>query len=127
MKNTRSLKWQKILWSVVIVFALTLVAYIKYSKSDSIIAFGIYPYVLEPYVIISSLAIALFRIFRIISNESFLYIFAATVSVYIGSMGVYLNSTGETKMNIIIQGLFCLNILMAIFIFFDVFKKREAS
>jgi len=127
MTNERSLKWQKILWSVVIIFALTLIAYIRHSKSDSIIGFDIYPYVLEPYVMISSLAVALLRFFRIISYESFFYIFMATVCVYIGVIGVYLNSTSKTNMSLMMQGLFYLNLLMAIFIFFDVFKKREAS
>jgi hypothetical protein len=127
MTGKNNLKWQYILWSVVVIFGLTLTAYVKYMRSDGIIGFDIYPYVLEPYVIISSLIIALLRILRVISNESFLYIFIAAVSLFIGAIGVYLNMTGVAQMSILSHSMFYLNVLIAIIIFFDVFRKRETK
>lgn len=125
MPNKNNFKWQNFLWSIVIIFGLTLFAYTRFTKSNSIIGFDIYPYALSPYVAAGSLIIILLRILRVISNESFLYIFIATLNIYLGTLGAYLDASSEAPVSLLIHTMFYLNILLAIFIFFDVFRKKQ--
>src|SRR5258706_9074602 len=112
MVKEDSLRWQKILWSVVIIFALTLLAYIKYVRSNGIISFGIFPYFIWPYVIVPSIVTMLLRLPRMgLTRKSFIYIFIGTVNVYIGAVGLYLVVRSDTSMSFSIHAMFCINIL----------------
>lgn len=124
MNTGNTLIWQKILWSVVINFGVTLLAYIKYKNSSNIIGFDIYPYVLSPYVGATSIIIILLRIWDILATNSFLLVFTATVNVYIGSLGVYLNATSDVQIGFLMHVMFYVNILIATYIFFDIFRKK---
>lgn len=126
MAKDNDLRWQKILWSVVIIFALTLAAYIRYSRYNNIISFWIYPYFIWPYVFIPSIIILILRFFRIsIFQESFIYIFIGTLNFCIGVTGAYLIAKGDEKLSLLIHSMFYLNILLGSIIFMDVFKKRK--
>lgn len=125
MRTENSLIWQKVLWSIVINFGITLFAYIKYTKSSGVIGFEIYSFVLSPYASAAGFIIILFRFWRASFLKSFLYVFIATVNIYLGPLGVYLNATSEVRMSFLLQGMFYLNILIAIFIFIDIFRNRN--
>ena len=128
MEKESNLNWQKILWSIVIIFALTLAAYIRYNKSNNIISFWIYPYFIWPYVIVASTLILVLRLFRIaISQESFLYIFIGILNFGIGVTGSYLIAKSDAKVSLLIHSMFYVSILLSVFIFMDVFKKKKFS
>ena len=125
MLMPNSLKWQKLLWSFVIIFAMTFYLYWRYSKSESILGFSIYPYLAWPMIIFGSAIVLILRIFRISrSKESFIYIFTGAINAFIGTIGTYLNFTSLQKIDYYVYLMFILNILLAIFIFWDAFVKE---
>jgi len=108
MKTYSSDFWIKILWCVVIIFAWTLLAYIRYSKSGSIIGFSIYPYILSPYLIGYGVCATLLSITKVITRRSFIYILAGLSNGYIGLLGFYLELIGKnTKPDLIVVFLIC--------------------
>ena len=126
MSKKDNLRWQKILWSAVIVLALTMVAYSRYMKSNSIIRFSIYPYFIWPYVVFFSIPIIILRLFRIgIFRDSFVYIFLGTINFCVGAIGTYTATNSDSSLPFTIHAMFYLNLVLSIFIFFDVFRKRD--
>ena len=121
----KNLNWQKILWSTVLIFGLTLVAYIKYQRSDNEIGFDIYPYVIWPYVIGATTIILILRFSKILKRNSFPYIFFGLLNTLEGLIGLYLNLTSQIKLSFLIYGMFITNILFVVVIFWDVFKKVD--
>jgi len=117
--------WQKILWSVVFIFASVLLAYVNYRRSNSIISFGVFPYYIWPYVTVPSIVLILLRLTkRGISRSSFIFLFAGTANAFIGSTGVYSVSMSDTQLGIPIHAMFYLNLLLAVFIFFGAFRNK---
>ena len=121
----KGLKWQKFLWSVVIIFAFTLYIYWLNTKSQSILGFSIYLYLASPISICVGFLVLLFRTCRIgILNDSFIYIFTGTANAFIGLTEMYLNFISQVKIEFSAY-LICLSsILLATFIFWDVFVKE---
>jgi len=125
MEKESNLFWQKVLWSVVIIFAVTLFAYIRYNQVSNIISFGIYIYLVWPYVIIPSIILVLVRLPAIgLSAQSFVYLFAGTANACLGITGVYALATSDTRMSLLIHAMFVSNIILATFIFFDGIKHK---
>lgn len=124
MGSDRNFIWIKLLWSAVIVFSLTLLLYIKHTKADGIIGFGIYPYILAPYTLgLSALLIILRFTISKSARRLFIYLFAGTISLFIGLVGIYLDASSQTIVDYTFHILFYLNSLLAIFMFFDSLKK----
>lgn len=121
----KGLKWQKLLWSIVIIFALTLYLYWLNTKSQSILGFSIYSYLAWPIAICLGLLVLLFRVFRTgILKDSFIYIFAGTANAFIGFIGTYLNFISLIKIASSMYLMYFSSILLAIFIFWDAFVKE---
>lgn len=125
MAEENSFRWQNFLWSVVTLFALTLFAYIQYSRSNNLISFGIFAYFVWPYLISLTVLILILRYFNVIYQGSFFYIFIGTTNIYIGGAGLYLIATSDVRLSFFIHGMFYLNILFATFTLFDIFGSKK--
>jgi len=118
--------WQKVLWSLVIIFAVTLSAYIRYRQSNNIISFGIFTYYVWPYVSIPSIILVLLRLStKNLSIVSFIYLFAGTANACLGIAGVYMLFTSDSRMDLFIHGMFFSNILLAVYVFYDAVRKHK--
>jgi len=80
--------WIKILWSIVILFSISLWIYISNCRSNGIIGFEIYPYFISPVVLVMAIIVAILRKRKAIQSLSFLYILAAVANAYIGVLGI---------------------------------------
>lgn len=125
MFSEKEFNWLKILWATVIIFALTLIVYVKYLKSNSEIGFDIYPYVIWPFVIGSTFVMMILRFLKIIKYNSFGYIFIGLVNTLQGIIGLYLNMTSKTIMGFFVHAMFFINILLALGIIWDVFSRPK--
>ena len=124
MESDRKFIWVKLIWTVVVIFFVALLFYIRHTKVGGIIGFGIYPYLLSPYTLgLSFLLILLRLIIPAYIRRSFVYLFAGTISILLGVCGIYLDAYSPTEVNYIIHAIFYLNFLLAMFIFFDALKK----
>ncbi|HVW62258.1 MAG TPA: hypothetical protein VHC48_19540 [Puia sp.] len=125
MRPERNFIWVKLIWSVVIIVGFTLLSYIRYIKSGSIIGFDIYPYILDPYILALSLIITLIRLLSHgLSPGSFVYILTGVTNAFIGGIGIYLNASSQVSMSYVTYGMFLLNLLLAAFIFYAAYDKR---
>src|SRR5258708_16119060 len=87
-----SYKWQKLLWSVVIIGIITLFLQIVYAQSYQGPGPAFVLLLLWPELLFISLIILLMRLLRfIIKRYSFIYIFTGTVNLAIGIVGFYLS------------------------------------
>src|SRR5882762_7904264 len=102
-----SLKWQKILWAVVLVAAIYVWFSIIIKKSND--EFGSFPYMIIGWwtAISTGIIAILLRLIKLIkSNESFIYILVGTFNLLIGLLDIYFLTEGsETEMKWILIGL----------------------
>jgi len=123
MSSKKGFFWINILWSIVVIFAVALFAYIRYSQSNGIIGFEIYPYVFSPYVIGATIVIYLLSIARVIKNRSFLYTLAGTSNAFLAIAGLYLVFTSQVKVLHPIDLFFAANGLIAVFILIKAYRN----
>lgn len=122
MGTGRSLRWQKLLWAFVVLFALTLFLYMRYARGQNIIAFSILPYFVWPYAAVLTIIVVIFRVVRkVISKEAFLYILMGGLNLCLGIIGEYLVIISKEYLPLGIRVMFLANILTAAIIFLDVF------
>ncbi|SRR5258708_3016661 len=121
-----SYKWQKLLWSVVIIGIITLFLQIVYAQSYQGPGPAFVLLLLWPELLFISLIILLMRLLRfIIKRYSFIYIFTGTVNLAIGIVGFYLSLASTDYGGFWMYNKFDIwNILAACFIFLDVFIKQ---
>jgi hypothetical protein len=125
MSEYKDWKWQKLLWSVVILVAMTLVAYKRFMESSTILGFSIYLYIVGPYLLGFSLLIVLLRLWVVRSLEgSSIYVFTGTTNAFVGLAGAWVLYTSQVSLNVATRAMFCSHILLAVFVLGDVFKKR---
>ncbi len=124
MSNDRNLRWQKILWSVVIIFAISLFLYLRYNQTYHVIKFSIFPYFIWPYLAALSSIVIVLRIIRLgISRESFIYILIGTTNFYIGGIGSYILATSDAPLSWGIHAMFYSSLLAAIIVLSDTFGR----
>jgi hypothetical protein len=125
MQANKELKWQKLLWSLVIIVASTLVAYRRFMESSRILGFGVYLYVVRPYLIGFSLLIILLRLWGARSLAgSFIYIFTGATNAFMGLVGIYLLLTSQISLSFATRAMFFFHTLLAVFVLGDVFIKK---
>lgn len=122
MGSENSLRWQKVLWAVVIIFALALTMDLRYN-AHSIIAFSAFPYFIWPYVIALSMIVILLRLVGVVSKESFIYILIGTLNLTTGIIGEILLIRSSEELTLAIRSMFLVNLLAGVLIFWDVFRK----
>ena len=126
MSNINDLRWQKLLWSCVVLIGLGLIAYLLFIRSASMVGIVFYPYVIWPYLMIFTLVIIALRLFAgRVSRFSFFYIFTGAANAGIGLAGLYLNFINAVSLTLTMRGMFAINLLVALFLFLDIFKKRS--
>ena len=124
MDADRKFIWVKLIWSVVVIFSISLLLYIRHTKAGGIIGFGIYPYVLAPYILGLSVLLTLLRfIIPTLIRRSFIYLLTGTFTLLIGSVGIYLDTSSQARVDYTIHTIFYLNFIGAFFIFIDSFRK----
>jgi len=121
------MKWISLLWSIVLLGALTLlIVYMSSRPSQAIIgpAFGYVLIIWFSICIISPIVIVL-RLFRIIrSSSSFIYILTGTASLAIGLLGMYFMVLIEkVASHIGMPIVYILNVLIGSYIYTDAFIK----
>ena len=128
MSNDSNLRWLKILWSLVIIFAITLFAYLRYTHTYHVINFSIFRYFIWPYAILLSVIVLILRLFKLgISQASFMYILIGTMNFCIGLVGAYIVAASDSPVGISNHAIFYANLFIAIIIFVDVFRKRNSK
>lgn len=124
MKETY--KWQKLLWSVVIIGIFAFFLQIIYSKSGHEPGAAFVLLLAQPYLLSISFIIILLRLFRfVITRYSFIYILIGTVSLVAGIVEFYLSLISTDYGGFWLYNRFTLlNILAAFFVFLDIFIKE---
>ena len=123
MPTKRDLFWLKLLWSVVVIFAVTLFAYIRYTHSDGIIGFDIYPYIFSPYVIGGAIIIFILGMAHVISENSFYHVLAGASNGYLSLVGAYVVFSSQVKTPHLIDLLFVVNGLIAAIILIRAYQN----
>jgi len=125
MENDNSLRWQKLLWAVVAIFGLIMITYFRYTGSQNIISFSIFPYFVWPYVVALSAVIIFLRLLKLlVSRTAFSYILIGTINVSLGLVGEYLIMKSSEQLTFSIRSMFLGNILVGTLVFWDVFRKQ---
>jgi len=125
MSNINDLRWQKLLWSFVLLGALVLVPYLIVLRSATMVGPLFYPYIIWPYLMAFTLVIIALRLFAGRgSSDSFFYIFTGTANACVGLLGLYLNFTSTVSLTLTIRTMFAINLLVALFLFLDIFKRK---
>ena len=125
MENENNLRWQKLLWAVVVIFGLTMITYIRYTNSQNIISFSIFPYFLWPYVVALSAIIILLRLLKVlVSKTAFTYILVGTINTSLGLIGEYLVIKSSELLSFGIRTMFLANLVIGSLVFWDVFRKH---
>ena len=122
MTSNKDLFWIKMLWSAVVIFTVTLFAYIRYDQSPGIIGFGIYPYVFSPYVIGTTIIVLMMGLVRLIRKDSFYHVLAGTSNAYLTIVGLYVILTAQVKTLRSIDLLFVANGLFAAVILIKAYR-----
>jgi hypothetical protein len=87
-----------------------------------------YPYVIWPYLMVFTLVIIALRLLAgRVSRNSFFYIFTGAANAGVGLVGIYLNFINPVNLSLPIRGMFAINLLVALFLFLDIFKKRTGQ
>lgn len=125
MKTKDNFIWLKLLWSIVLLVAITLLLYFRSSKvPTTIFAFGMHAYVFSPYILVVTCLAILSRIINPKGlRHSFLYIFIGALNTDIGATGLCLNVNSPAPDCHLYNFLFIGNILSAFFIFLDMSLK----
>jgi len=128
MSELESLKYQKLLWSFVIIGAVTLFFVWRLHPSHSDLGYGFDLWVLFMIAvwitIIASPIVLLLRLLRIIKNrESFGYILTASVNLCVGTYGLWQLAGSHMKNDFYIL-VHLGNLLLSLFIFTDTFIKK---
>jgi hypothetical protein len=90
MKHEESLKWPKLIWSIVLVFAGTFIVERFTTNHPSILGvFGFF-FVAWAVALLIRLVVFLLRLFRLVGRWSFLYIFTAATTMFLAVCGLWL-------------------------------------
>jgi hypothetical protein len=128
MSNINDLRWQKLLWSCVLLGGLVLIVYLLVIRSATMVGPLFYPYIIWPYLMAFTLVISALRFFAGRgSSDSFFYIFTGVANACVGLLGLYLNFTSAVSLTLTIRAMFAINLLVALFLFLDIFKKRSGN
>jgi hypothetical protein len=113
----------KLLWSFVIIFALSLLAYVRYDSSSTIISFSIYPALVSPYVAALGILAFLLRIAKFVSEDAFICVLGALSGAYIGLVGLYIEMISQRPIALVIF-MFLANLILSAILFFPVFRNK---
>jgi hypothetical protein len=124
MERTNSTVWIKILWSVVILFALSLWIYRTNGSSNGILGIEIVPYIFSPIVLAVTIVVVLLQMWNKMDKRAFFYILVAVSNLYVGSLGIYFNLASQIRVFSIIDLVFICNIACAIVFLKNMFTYR---
>lgn len=119
-------RFQKILWSLVIVFALFLCVARIVNQTSSIL--GGYGFFLIGGTLFSAtgLILLILRLFRfLVKRESFAYILNATLVLAIGVLGVYLIFTATAAISGKMLCVYFIPVVLGVSMFLDIFAGKE--
>ena len=117
--------WINILWSVIILFALSLWIYLNNKNSKGILGVELFPYIISPILIGGAIIVFILQRYRIVQKINFAYVFAGISNAYIGLLGVYFNMTSQVRKFSIIDLFFVVNIVIAISIIWNMIASHD--
>lgn len=90
MKHEESLKWPKLIWSLVIIFACTVIVERLTANHPSILGIFGFFFIAWAFELLLSVVVFLLRLFRLVERWSFFYIFTAAATMFLASCGLWL-------------------------------------
>lgn len=121
MKAYNDFRYQKLLWSMVVVVALFMyVARIIQHSTNILGGFGFFA-VGGTLFSLLGLSFTILRLFRLIKRGSFVYIFTSTILAGIGAYGIYLLITATVKITVMEFFVFIIPAVLSFFMIVDVF------
>jgi hypothetical protein len=120
IKAEQSVKWSNLIWSIVILFSLTLY-FIKITWNGPHLP-GLFGFFLVSWLVClpAALIVLLLRLFRFVNREAFIYIFLGVSSFYLGICGLYFG-VGNVTRDAIWVFLYTITTAISIFMLVDAF------
>jgi hypothetical protein len=124
MSDRESLKWQKLLWSAIVLLALGLLYNRCDNRNESL--FGMFGLLLMSWSITiwMSAIVLILRLFRLLGRENFIYIFTGSTSLILGIWETYINIFSPGKIDAFWLSIGLLTLGISIFILIDVFVEE---
>lgn len=127
--NKDSLKWQKLLWAVVIVGLVYFFFSLNFNSAHSKLGYSFTLFAVFVIIWLFSLAVSpivlILRARRMIKNrESFTYIFVGVANLFLATIGLVEVLRSETSNLILPIIMLFVNLLIAVYILYDVFIKE---
>jgi hypothetical protein len=126
MSQNESFRWQKALWSIVILTAI--VCWVVYTTQQHYSKLGAFPFFAIAWIVftIGSAIILLLRLFRFCRRDAFLYIFLSLANLLLALSGFYFG-IGDWPKTWILVIPYLVSGSLAAFMLVDVFATQTPS